>query len=491
MELREYQLRDIEKIRDAYRRGKRSPLYVGPTGSGKTTIFGYVGAGAAAKGNTVLIVVHRHELLMQAVRVFGEIGIASGLIKSGLPRSSHPLQIASAQTLTRRLDQWPRFDLVVFDEAHHLPSATFSRVYEHYRDALKLLVTATPQRLDGLGLGDYADELIIGPNITDLCDLGFLARSIVYAPVTIDVSHIHTRMGDFATSELADVMDRRVITGKAVEHYERLLNGQPAVCFCVTLDHCDHVVQQFEEAGWSAARIDGEMSSARRQELIDALADGLLNILTSCELLTEGIDCPPARGIIWLRPTKSLTLFLQGCGRAMRPKPDGAPMIVLDHVGNSLRLGLPDEIRKWSLDGRDRDEGAPKGPPRLKVCPRCDAIIPSRSGACPECAFEFPINRIPIETDGQLSHLQTDTFHQYRHQRQYALLDSRWRTSSNGNLINWHSGCRTTVFPSKFGGWSWVINHDDGETVFRSTRTQEEAKRAALLALIQVEATNE
>ena len=87
------------------------------------------------------------------------------------------------------------------------------------------------------------------------------------------------------------------------------------MCFCVTLDHCQHVARQFREAGWgNAAVIDGSMRLRERQSLIDDLANGRLNVLVSCQLLTEGVDVPPARGVILLRPTKSLTLYLQMCG---------------------------------------------------------------------------------------------------------------------------------------------------------------------------------
>jgi DNA repair protein RadD len=481
-ELRDYQQDAVEKIRDAYRRGVQSVLYVGSTGSGKTRIFSYIGAGAAQKGKHVLVVVHRDELLRQAVEAFAEIGIPCGLIKPGQRHTTDPLQIASAMTLVKRLDQWPHFDLAIFDEAHHLrPDNTFASVFDHFHDARKLLVTATPARLDGWGLKPFADEIILGPSMKDLCNRGYLAKSVVYAPATpVDMSGVRTRLGDYAQNDLEAALDHHGITGIATEHYAKHLNGAPAVVFCVTLKHCAHVADQFCSAGWNAAVIDGSMGSKERASLIDDLAGGRLNVLVSCQLLTEGVDCPPARGIILLRPTKSLTLFLQAVGRGMRPKADGGPCIILDHVGNSLRYGLPDEVREWSLDGVGRDRGGGEAP--VKVCPHCDAVVPFGTECCPNCDFVFEVSRGGdyYEREGELAELNAEAVRRGR----LLWLSRLWRPSKKGNAYVRHQGRCVTVFASQYGGWCWVLDKD-GEPVFsRSYATERAAREDALIALL-------
>lgn len=476
-QLRNYQLDAVEKIRAAFKRAK-SVLYVLSTGGGKSAVFSYIATSAAEKGKRVAILVHRDELLRQSARAFTEMGIPFGLIKPGEPETSALLQIASTWTLARRLDRWSKFDLLVFDEAHHLPSATFSSVCSHFPDAFKLMVTATPERLDGRGLKEFAEEMVIGPSMAELCDLAYLARCQAYAPLApVDLSSVHTRMGEYAQNELEAVMDHSGITGVATEHYAKHLKGAPAVCFCVTLDHCQHVARQFREAGWNAAVIDGSMRSRERQSLIDDLANGRLNVLVSCQLLTEGVDVPPARGVILLRPTKSLTLYLQMCGRGMRPKPDGAPMILLDHVGNSLYHGLPDAPRKWSLDGHEHRGGETP----CKVCPGCDAVLALGCQCCSECGYEFSRERAPQQHEGKLILFDAET----ARLRRYGWLARQWRTSAKGNDYINFEGWNVVVF-ERYGGWRWCLSGRSGEQAFGNRRhdTADAAKTEALVALI-------
>jgi DNA repair protein RadD len=484
MRLRDYQIRDVERIRDAYRRGSQSVLYVAPTGSGKTCLFSYIGAEAAHKGNTVLVLVHRDELLRQAVGAFSKMNVPAGLIKQGQAQTSDCLQIASAQTLLKRLERWPHFDLAIFDEAHHLaPDNTFATVFEHFGTARKLLVTATPARLDGHGLEDFVDDMIVGPSIKNLCDQGYLARCATYAPSVIDMQGVHTRAGDFATNEVEARVDRRSIIGVATVHYRKHLGGAPAVIFCVTLKHAHHVAEQFQEAGYSAAVIEGRMSSGERQKLIDDLALGKLNVLASCQLLTEGVDCPPARGVIWLRPTQSLTLFLQGTGRGMRPKSDGGPCIVLDHAGNSLRFGLPEDERQWSLHGHhphhDSDGEAP-----AKICPECDAVVPASCHTCPNCAYQFRSGSQFIEVDGELVDLK-----QHRRASTLNWLSSRWRPSAKGNPYVTYQGLTAVIYRTPHGsGWGWLLlrsfSSSDKRPNFHSAPNENAAKQQALNALL-------
>jgi DNA repair protein RadD len=483
MELRDYQQDAVERIRAAYRRRAKSVLYVAPTGSGKTHIFSYIGMGAARKGKSVLVVVHRDELLGQAVRAFKEMGLNCGLVKPGEPQTTESLQVASAWTLVKRLERWPHFDLVVFDESHHLaPGNTFSKVFDHFRAALKLLVTATPSRLDGKGLKSYVEQMVMGPSMRWLSKRGYLAPCVVYAPpMQVDLSCVHVRMGDYVQNELAAAVDRSAITGSAVAHYAKYLAGQPAVCFGVTLAHCARVAEQFCRAGWKAAVIDGSMGSEERQHLIDGLITKTLNVLVSCQLLTEGVDVPPARGVILLRPTKSLTLFLQMCGRAMRPKPDGGRCFILDHVGNSLQLGMPDADRTWSLE--DRVSGA-SGAALTKVCPECDACVALGYVLCPECGHEFERTRNTEESDDELEQLNDTGWREQRRRQELARLATRWLPSKHGNQRIRYRGKAVVVLPSKYEGWRYGVLDRSVPPIWDSAPDETTAKRAALNALL-------
>jgi superfamily II DNA or RNA helicase len=199
-------------------------------------------------------------------------------------------------------------------------------------------------------------------------------------------------------------MDKQQITGNAVEHYVKHLNGRPAIAFCTTVKHAEHVRDQFKSQGWRAESIDGKLSPAQRKERVEALGSGCLNVLTSCEIVSEGFDVPIVSGAILLRPTKSLTVYLQQVGRALRPKPDGGSAVILDHVGNIHRHGMPDEARAWSLDGKIK--GPSKGPAQ---CSRCYIVKRSRpSCADPLCPANSPASSEDHikEVDGELKPMQ-------------------------------------------------------------------------------------
>jgi DNA repair protein RadD len=206
MPLRGYQEADIARIRAAYADGARAALYQAPTGSGKTVLFSAVVAGAAERGNRVFILGHRQEIVEQIGDALDELGVAYGIIAAGYPETPlMPVQIASVATLARRLTRLePPPDLLVIDEVHHAAARTWRRIIDALPAAKILGTTATPQRLDGKGLDDIFDELVVGPAIADLIEQGFLSRFATFAPARpVDLSYIRTRAGDYAIDELA------------------------------------------------------------------------------------------------------------------------------------------------------------------------------------------------------------------------------------------------------------------------------------------------
>ena len=161
-----------------------------------------------------------------------------------------------------------------------------------------------------------------------------------------------------AATSTAATWSRRVdqdgITGDVVEHYLKHLAGRTAIAFCVTVAHAEHVAQRFRDAGIPAASIDGTMSADQRRDLVNRLRTGDIRVLTSCEIISEGFDAPAVGGAILLRPTQSFALFRQQVGRCLRPKADGSAAIIIDHVDNVFRHGLPDAPHAWSLDSKKR-----------------------------------------------------------------------------------------------------------------------------------------
>ena len=403
MNLRPYQAQAVDQIRDAYRRGVRRPLYTAPTGSGKTVLFSYIARNAAARGKRVCILVHRRELLLQTC---AKLETPCGKIAPGYSRTRDLIQVATVQTLVNRLDKY-QFDLLVIDEAHHATASTWMRVITANHDARVLGVTATPCRMTGRGLGDVFDTLIVGPTVEDLTADGWLAQCEVYAPGVIDVSGVGTASGDYVKRDLAMAADRPTVTGCAIQHYRRYADGLPAIAFCVGVQHAEHVAAQFRAAGYMARRVDGGTPQADRDGAIAGLARGEIDVLTSCELISEGVDVPVVSCGIMLRPTKSLGLAMQQMGRILRPAPGKRSAIILDHAGNCLRHGLPDEPREWSLaEGAVRQKRGDTEAFPVRQCARC-YYVHRPAPACPQCGYVYPIaERTPEEVAGELVRIE-------------------------------------------------------------------------------------
>ena len=409
--LRPYQNDLVAAIRASMAKHRRV-LAVAPTGAGKTATFAYISHATAAKGNTVTIVAHRAEIVEQIGGALASMGVRHGRIQPGKRVTDDPVQVAMIQTLARRLDSVAEPSLLVVDEAHHGVAGSWRTVMSAWSKCRILGVTATPQRMDGRGLGTAFDDMIVGPSMADLIRQGFLAGYDYLAPPTkADLSGIKTRMGDFAVDELAAVMDRQTITGDCIAHYSKHLGGRPAIAFCVTVAHAEHVAAQFTAAGFRAASVDGAMDRAERRNRIEGIGNGALQVLTSCELISEGVDVPVVAGAILLRPTKSLGMYLQQVGRCLRLKPDGSRAVILDHVGNVHNHGLPDMVREWSLAAKPKKAG----PAPTAVCKSCFRVFAVTQGwkeAADPCASTDPdciltaqggVKEAPEQIDGELA----------------------------------------------------------------------------------------
>ena len=293
---------------------------------------------------------------------------------------------------------------VLVHNCHHSNAGTWAKVISHFSAAKLLGVTATPIRGDGRGLGEWYEVMVQGPTAKWLTDNGYLAAARVLAPPGFDAAGLRKRMGDFDAKQA----EQRVTTimGDCCSHYRKHLSGRTAIAFCCSVAHAEAVARLFISQGVPAASIDGSMTGEQRRDLLQALETGRLKVLTSCALIGEGVDVPSVGGCILLRPTQSVSLHLQMIGRCLRPAPGKPAAVVLDHVGNTLRLGHHLEEREWSLDGikkRDREAA-----PSVKVCPKCFSTTMSTAQICRECGHVFaPQEARELKVvDGELVELQ-------------------------------------------------------------------------------------
>lgn len=447
--LRDYQGRDVGALREAFRTGATAVLYVLPTGGGKTFTFCHIVSSAMQHGNVAWVIVHRQELLDQCSRSLDAVGVPHGLIAQGFtPSPNARVQVCMAQTLIRRIQKglvtiFPQ--LLVIDEAHHATAGTWRAIIEACKDAVTLGVTATACRTDGKGLGRASggifDELVCGPSIAELIAEGYLTAPVVFAPPPkVDMTGVRMQAGDYSAKETAKRMDKPTITGDAVEHYAAKCAHRPAIVFCASVAHAEHVAQQFRGAGYKAASVDGDMEKNERRGIIEALGNGRLEVLTSCDIVSEGTDIPVVAAGILLRPTASEGLYLQQAGRVLRPvyapgfdlsTRDGRLAAIaagpkpraflLDHVGNCGMMingqwkpkhGFPDDDRVWSLAGMSKRSGRAErdNVPDVATmqCEKCYATH-QPAPKCPHCGHVYTVQLVaPKVVAGELVEISAE-----------------------------------------------------------------------------------
>jgi superfamily II DNA or RNA helicase len=375
-------------------------------------MFCHIAERAAKRGKRIMILVHRKELLRQCSEELEDMDVSHGLIAPGHTMNGDYVQVASKDTLIRRLNKVIPPDLIIVDEGHHAVAKSWERIIRHYGTAHVLGITATPLRLDGKGLGVEAggiyDSMVCGPNTKRLIELGWLSKPIVFAPpVGFEVKGIKRKMGDYDRNQLEELLDKPKIVGNCVEHYKKICPGKPFMAFGVSIKHAEAIATAFNDSGIPTMSIDGTMSDRERKMRLTSLGNGRLKGITSCDLISEGVNVPIVSAAILLRPTQSTAIFMQQCGRALRPHPDKDCTYILDHVGNCWRHGMPDDEREWTLGSKEFNTGMQVADetPVLKnrSCEYCYAMFPAKFDFCPQCGKEYTGSPREIkEVEGKL-----------------------------------------------------------------------------------------
>jgi len=369
--LRPYQKKIIDDVYVNFTHGKLSPLIVLPTSGGKTVCFAQLAKQFSDEKKTVWILVHRIELKNQAEDKLKLVGVEQNV------------EVWSVQTLVRRLKSVTPPDLIIIDECHHGVSNTYKKIYDSFPFAKRVGVTATPVRADGRGLGSVHDNFILGPSLKELIRDGYISDFKIFAPpIRLDLSGIKTIGGDYNKQELDQRVNKDYITGDIVGHYAKIAHGKKCLTFCVSVEHAKTVANAYNLAGFRARSIDGSVSPEERTQTLKMLSTGEIQILTSCDLIGEGLDVPSVEVVQLCRPTKSLSLYLQQVGRGLRKHHDKPYTIILDHVGNVKKHGWPDDDREWSLDDRKKIKSNDDSI-NIRQCDRCYSVFEGRE--CPEC----------------------------------------------------------------------------------------------------------
>ncbi len=374
MELRPYQKQLIDDINARWDAGDRRVMAQLPTGAGKTVVFSEIARQFLNKGEGILVLAHRKELITQAQ---GKLEIVSGLpcgiIKAGYPvQEIFPVQVASVQSLIRR-KRFPAAGLVIVDEAHHAPSKSIVDIMAAYSDSKILGVTATPCRSDGQGFKYLFDSLVVGVSPAQLIEDGYLSKFKIFSSASkVNTKGIKKVGGDYNQGQLEDAAQK--IVGDMVPTYQKYADGKSNLVFAVSIEHSKEIVKAFREAGISAEHVDGETDDLKRDCIFNRFRNKETLVLSNVNVATEGTDIPGIESIQVARPTMSLILHLQMLGRGLRPSPGKEHCIIIDHTDNWAKHGLPDEEREWTL------EPISLKPTRFtQCCPACQHIFVPRS----------------------------------------------------------------------------------------------------------------
>jgi len=387
---RPYQLEIISNVRSLIQKKEKRVLIQLPTGGGKTFIASDIIRSAQAKGTKCWFIANRVELIDQTGRALYKAGVPFGVVAAGYqPERKKLVQVCSIQTLVRRLHQVEKPDLIFWDEARGIAAKTWTDVFNNFPNAYHIGLDATPERASGEPLNKYFNQMVQGPSVRELMDMGFLCDYRIIAQPTADFSDVKVKMGDYLISDLDALMNTKKIVGDAVKEYQKYAMGKRNLVFCNSIAHSEHMCQQFNEAGIRAEHIDGKTDKNERSAALKRFERGETLVLTSVNLVTAGLDIPSIQCVTLERASKSVALVKQMIGRGLRPHPLKDKLLIFDHVNAWRDHGLPDDPYPWTLEGRKKDDK-----PKVlanRQCEKCYAAFKPFIQVCPECGHVLAV----------------------------------------------------------------------------------------------------
>ncbi|MBC2263717.1 DEAD/DEAH box helicase family protein [Listeria booriae] len=356
-------------------------------GAGKSVILSEIIRMTTHNKNNVLFLVHRKELIDQIRNTLQSNDVDMDFVTLGM-----------VQTIVRRLDKTVTPSLIIIDESHHVLANSYKKIIAHFSTALVVGFTATPVRLSGGGLGDINDILIEKVTAKWLIENNFLSPYKYYAPEIVHTDALNIkRTGEFDMSSLDDQFNTRMIWGDVIRHYQKLADGEQAILYASSIYQSEKMAASFNSVGIYASHIDGKTPKTIRDDIIKRFREGDIKVLCNLDLIGEGFDVPDCSTVIMLRPTQSLSLYIQQSMRGMRYRP-GKTSIIIDHVGNVTRFGLPDMERTWSLEPK-KGSNATKAEAPVKICKECFMTVSQTAKKCEHCGTEFKVEIKAVEVD--------------------------------------------------------------------------------------------
>ena len=450
--LRPHQERALSSLRNSLLSGYWRPMLQMPTGAGKTRVAAEIIRGALAKGKRVAFVIPALSVIDQTVAAFEAEGIHCIGVMQGIHERTdrdQPVQVCSVQTVARR--KRPDVDLVIVDEAHQMHKEIFLWMKDASRVPF-IGLSATPW---ARGLGKYYDDLVIAATTADLIREGYLSPFVAFAPSEPDLAGVRAVAGDFHEGELADAMDRPVVTGDIVETWLRLGEGRPTLVYGVNRRHAQHIAERFVESGVAAEYMDAFTDRLDRERVFDRLRAGSTKVICNVGVLTTGVDLPMVSCIVHARPTRSRSLFVQTIGRGLRTAEGKTNCLILDHAGNHLRLGMVTDIGQEHLDdSKERQIGGQhareRGESLPKLCEGCKAVVPRAARECPSCGSPIHARTEVEAVDGELIELGSRRSGQPSIEDKAAFFGE---LKGHATLRGYNDGWASHKYRERFGVW--------------------------------------
>jgi len=371
MELRGYQKTALNKIGAEIVNNNKKICIVSPCGSGKSVIIAQIIKTAAAKGNQVLFLVHRKELIQQIKKTLEAFKVDFNFC-----------DLMMVQTATKRIKDLKTPKIIVVDEAHHVLSASYLNIINIFTDAFLFGFTATPIRLKEGNLGKIFETMVKTVSVRWLIQNKYLSAYKYFGVKLAETGNLKIKRGDFDKQEIAEIMEKDAIYGQTLSNWERLAKDKKTIVYCSSVESSKETARSFQRSGYIAKHIDAKTPKFERERAIKNFRNGIVKILCNVNLFDEGFDVPDCECVVLLRPTQSLSLFIQQSMRSMRHK-RGKTAVIIDHVNNANRHGLPCMERKWSLDKKQNQEN--DDDEKVKTCDYCFFVYDAKIFKCPNC----------------------------------------------------------------------------------------------------------
>jgi superfamily II DNA or RNA helicase len=324
-------------------------LVVAATGTGKTVMAASDYKAFAEKNERarLLFVAHREEILRQSLQTFRQVLSDYNFGEKwygGEEPANYEYVFASKDTLNNRLDSLllpaDYYDYIVVDEVHHVAASSYRKIINHFTPKVLLGLTATPERMDGEDITQDFDGTISAEiRLDDALNKGLLAPFYYYGITdSVDYSEVSWDKGHYVASELSRIYSyndaRTAVILKSLQKYLTNIRDVRALCFCVDQQHAKYMASKFTLCGLNAEVLTSE-NAQMRTPLYRRLKNKEINYLFVVDMFNEGVDIPEVDTILFLRPTESLTVFIQQFGRGLRKAEGKTHVNILDFVGNS------------------------------------------------------------------------------------------------------------------------------------------------------------